>query len=83
MAEILTALHSIRFIIPCVLDRTPLPQFLQNAAYLDRRRDRAEIGEKFCRAIRAAPKRANEVPVFMASESADVKAPRLHRLPER
>src|SRR5438132_13126552 len=33
MAEMFTALHSGRFIIPCVLDRTPLPQFLQNTAW--------------------------------------------------
>lgn len=40
MAEMLTAFHCNRFIIPCVLDRTQLPQFLQNTAYLDRRRDK-------------------------------------------
>jgi tetratricopeptide (TPR) repeat protein len=74
MAEMFTAFHCDRFIVPCVLDPTPLPQFLQNAAYLDRRREKNEIGQKLCRAIRVAPKHANEVPAFMASESADVKA---------
>jgi len=66
MAQIVTALHFDRFIIPCVLDQTPLPQFLQNAAYLDRRRDKAKTGKKLCDAVRAAPKHANQVPVLMA-----------------
>jgi TIR domain len=66
MAEMFTALHSGRFIVPCVLDRTPLPQFLQNTAWLERRRDRASLGEKLCKAIRAAPRRANQVAPFIA-----------------
>ncbi|MCI0424127.1 MAG: toll/interleukin-1 receptor domain-containing protein [Acidobacteria bacterium] len=73
MAEIFTALHSGRFIIPCVLDRTPLPQFLQNTAYLDRRRDKADLGRNLCRAIRDAPKRGNEVAPFIAGARAEVE----------
>jgi hypothetical protein len=72
MAEMFTALHSGRFIIPCVLDRTPLPQFLQNTAWLERRRDRASLGEKLCKAIRAAPRRANQVAPFIASTKREV-----------
>lgn len=34
-AEILTAFHEKRFIVPCVLDATPLPYFLENATFLD------------------------------------------------
>jgi TIR domain len=60
MAEIFTAFHLNRFIIPCVLDDTPLPQFLQNTAYLNRKRDEADIGEKLARAIRQAPDAANQ-----------------------
>src|ERR1700730_13301993 len=51
MAEIFTAFHLGRFIIPCVLDPTPLPQFLQNSVYLDRRRDKAKLGDKLCLAV--------------------------------
>jgi hypothetical protein len=69
MAEMFTAFHLDRFIIPCVLDKTSLPQFLHNAAYLDRRRDKTEIGEKLCRAIRAAPTCANEVPPLISGRS--------------
>jgi hypothetical protein len=68
MAEIFTAFHLGRFIIPCVLDTTPLPQFLGNAAYLDRQRDKAGIAEKLCRAVRGAPDRANEVAPFIAND---------------
>jgi len=66
MAEMFTALHSGRFIITCVLDRTDLPQFLQNTAWLDRRRDKAALGEKLCVAIRSAARGRTRVAPFMA-----------------
>ena len=72
MAEMFTALHSSRFIIPCLLGRAPPPQFLQNTAYLDRRRDKADLGEKLARAIRAAPKQGNEVAPFIAAINREV-----------
>jgi hypothetical protein len=68
MAEIFTAFYLERFIIPCVLDTTPLPQFLANAAYLDRQRDKDRLGEELCRAVRGAPAGANEVAAAMVSE---------------
>jgi hypothetical protein len=74
MSETLTAFHTDCFILPCVLDKTPLPQFLQNTAYLDRRRDETQIGEKLCRAIRAAPRTANQVPPLMAGSSAQLES---------
>jgi hypothetical protein len=64
MAEMFTAFHLNRFIIPCVLDSTPLPRFLQNAAHLDRQRDEAHIGQLLSRAIRTAPASANEAAPF-------------------
>ena len=72
MAEMFTALHSGRYIIPCVLDRTPLPQFLQNTAWLDRRRDKASLGKKLCAAIRDAPRGGNKVAPFMAGANREV-----------
>jgi TIR domain len=72
MAEMFTALHFSRFIIPCLLGRALLPQFLQNTAYLDRRRDKADLGEKLARAIRAAPRQGNEVAPFIAAINREV-----------
>ena len=74
MAEIFTAFHLDRFIIPCVLDETPLPQFLQNTAYLNHQRDQADIGEKLARAVRAAPRSANKVAPWMGSRSQVVQS---------
>jgi len=53
--EILVAFHRKKFIVPCVLDDTPLPQFLANSAYLDRRREGATLGAQLSRAVRTAP----------------------------
>ena len=69
MAEIFTAFHLDRFIIPCVLDATPLPQFLQNTAYLNRQRDQADIGAKLSGSIKAAPSVANKVAPWLGSRS--------------
>jgi hypothetical protein len=74
MAEIFMAFYLQRFIIPCVLDATPLPQFLANAAYLDRRRDNARMEQELCRAVRAAPAGANEVAAAMVSQTSAVQA---------
>jgi hypothetical protein len=73
ISEILTAFHLNRFIIPCVIDGTPLPQFLQNAAYLERRRDKAQLAKKVSAAVRAAPNHANEIPALLAAESPELK----------
>jgi TIR domain len=42
MAEMFTALHLDRFIIPYALDATPLPQFLANSAYVSQKGDRQD-----------------------------------------
>jgi hypothetical protein len=75
MAEMFTALLSGRPIIPCVLGRKPLPQFLQNTAWLDKRRDQAALGTKLSEAIQATPsRRGNPVAPFMAAYSPRVEA---------
>ena len=74
MAEIFTAFYLKRFIIPCVLDTTRLPQFLANAAYLDRQREKDRIGQELCRAVRAAPAGPNEVAPVMVSEPPEVRS---------
>src|SRR5262245_43594196 len=74
MAEMFTAFWLDRFIIPCVVDATPLPQFLGNSAYLSRHRDRDRIGERLCRAVRAAPAHANQPAAFIAGQDPQVEA---------
>jgi TIR domain len=74
MTEIFTAFYLEHFIIPCVLDTSPLPQFLANSAYLDRQRDEDRIGQELCRAVRAAPIGANEVAPAMVSQTPGVQS---------
>jgi hypothetical protein len=74
MAEILVAFHLNRFIIPCVLDETPLPQFLGNTAYVDRRRDKSSLGAEVFRSIREAPAHANEIAPLIASRTPVVQS---------
>lgn len=72
IAELLTAFHLGRFIVPCVLDRTPLPQFLGNAAYLDQKRDGRRLGEMLAAAIRTAPATRNRIMPLIAGARAEV-----------
>ena len=74
MAEIFTAFYLERFIIPCVLDATPLPQFLSNTAYLDHQRDKDRIGQELCRAVRTAPNGANDIAAVLVSETSAVQS---------
>lgn len=72
-AEILTAFHLDRFIVPCALDATPLPYFLQNAIRLELRADRDDWAEPLCRAV-ASPRRSrNEVPAALSSTSPELQ----------
>jgi hypothetical protein len=72
-AEILTSFHEKRFIVPCVLDGTALPYFLDNAIFLDFRR-RPQIPRDLAATLRRVPRGANDVPVFRDSPNADVRA---------
>jgi TIR domain-containing protein len=72
IAELLTAFHLGRFIIPSVLDRTRLPQFLGNAAYLDQKRDGRRLGEMLAAAIRTAPATRNRIMPLIAGARAEV-----------
>jgi TIR domain len=74
MSEIFTAFHLDRFIIPCVLDATPLPLFLRKAAHLSRQRDQADIGVKLTRAIGAASPSANKVAPWQGYRKQNVQA---------
>ncbi len=72
-AEILTAFHMDRFIIPCAVDDAPLPQFLDSSVHLDLRKNEAEALRQLGRAVEKAPKQANLIPLRMASASAELK----------
>jgi hypothetical protein len=72
ICELLTAFHVGRFTIPCVLDKTPLPQFLGNAAYLDPQREGRRLGEMLAAAIRKAPATRNKIMPLIAAARPEV-----------
>jgi hypothetical protein len=72
-AEILTAFHMDRFIIPCVLDVAPFPEFLGNSVHLDLQKNEAEALGQLARAVKKAPQHANPIPPRIASASAELK----------
>ncbi len=60
-AEVLTAFHLGRFVVPCLRGKAPLPYFLQSAVYLNLR-SRTDVWEELLRrAVRESPDTANEV----------------------
>jgi tetratricopeptide (TPR) repeat protein len=71
-SEWLTAFHMNRFIVPCVLDDTPLPQCLRNNIFLRLRRVTAPVVDDLVRAVREAPASSNPLAPLMRSESAEV-----------
>lgn len=73
-AEWLTAFHLERFIVPCVLDETPLPQCLQNAVFRPLRRVTKRDADLLARTVEAAPDSANEPAPLMRAESAELRA---------
>jgi hypothetical protein len=72
-AEILTAFHLRRFIIPCVVDDTPLPQFLDNTVYLDFRGNMRTPLRSLRRAVAGVPRTANTFSKVMTSQSPDLQ----------
>jgi hypothetical protein len=71
-AEILTAFHMDRYILPCVTDETPLPQFFGRPVYLDLRTATDDGLRRLVQAAEKAPAAANPVPPVVASPSADL-----------
>jgi hypothetical protein len=70
-AELLTAFHLDRFIVPCILDAAPLPRFLRKIRHLDLRpRSRTSMTE-VAREVAAAPDHANPLaPILRAPAQA-------------
>lgn|SRR5262245_62000370 len=72
-AEILTAFHMDRFIVPCVVDDTPLPQFLGSSVFVDLRKAGGDGLRQIARGVELAPAHANLLPPRVAAPSIDMK----------
>jgi hypothetical protein len=72
--EWLTAYHIGRFIVPCSLDSTPLPQCLQNAVRLHVRQVTAGVVEDLARAVRESPRAQNRLAPAMSAQGPEVSA---------
>jgi hypothetical protein len=77
--EWLAAHHLDRFIVPCVLDDTPLPQCFEHSVYLDLRRGRDAAVARLVKAVRAARLGANPLPPPVRAESRELRDA-IHRL---
>ena len=72
--EWLTAYHVHRFIIPCSLDQTPLPQCLQNSVRLKFTRLTKGVVEDLARAVRESPKGSNRLAPAMSAQGPELSA---------
>src|SRR4030095_10886064 len=68
-AEIMTAFHLKRFILLYRCDNTNPPYFLQNTVYRDLQQRNADWAKELYRNIIQAPRTANIVPAFVASQN--------------
>lgn len=59
-AEILSAFHMNRFIVPCVLSAARLPEFLSRSVYLDLRKGRKDALSRLSDQVKRAPRKRNE-----------------------
>lgn len=71
-AEILTAFHMDRYILPCTTDDTPLPQFFGHPVYLDLRKADDDALARLVRAATDAPDAANPLPPLVTSPSPEL-----------
>jgi hypothetical protein len=71
--EWLAAHHLDRFIFPCVIDDTPLPQCFEQSVYLDLRRDRDAAIARLARAVRNQKVGANILPPPVRAEAAPLR----------
>lgn len=71
-SEWLTAFHLNRYIVPCVLDGTLLPQCLQGDTFLRIRQVTEPVVESLLRAVREAPDSSNPMAPVMSSQSPEV-----------
>jgi len=72
-AEVLTAFHSDRFIVPCVLSATELPQFLSRSVYFDLHKDRMDVLKRLGEQVKRAPHSRNEFPRMRSYQTGVLK----------
>lgn len=72
-AELLTAFHLNRFVIPCTLDTCKPPFFLQNTLGLRLRPRARDWINPLVRAVDKAPGSANPVPGILSSQSQELR----------
>lgn len=70
--EWLAAHHLDRFILPCVLDDTPLPQCFEHSVHLDLRGDPGAALARLTTAVRVVQVGANQLPPPMRAESSEL-----------
>lgn len=72
--EWLTAYHVQRFIVPCSVDATPLPQCLQTSVRLKFKRVTRGVVEDLARAIRESPKGPNRLAPTLSYQGPELAA---------
>ena len=72
-SEILTSFHLERFIVPCLLSNTGLPQFLSHSVFLNLRHARTNALARLGRQVMAAPKTHNPFPEVAPIQSSELK----------
>jgi tetratricopeptide (TPR) repeat protein len=72
-AEILTSFHLDRFIVPCTVDDTALPQFLSRSIFINLQRSRDRALAKLGEQLKAAAGGRNEFPAAVPFQSAELQ----------
>jgi len=71
--EVLTAFHLDRYVVPCVLGGSELPQFLSRSVYLDLRKRRADALTRLGTQVRRARRSRNEFPGLTSYQPAALR----------
>jgi tetratricopeptide (TPR) repeat protein len=71
-AELLSAFHMNRFIVPCSVGKAPLPFFLQRSTSLRVEAGSADWIDALVRSVAKAPRSANRLPGILRSPSGDL-----------
>ena len=71
--EVLTAFHLDRFIVPCVLSETELPQFLSRSVYFNLRKGRTDVLKRLGEQVKGAPRSRNEFPGISSYQTGKLK----------
>jgi tetratricopeptide (TPR) repeat protein len=73
-AEVLTAFHLDRFVVPCLLSEVDLPQFLSKTVHFDLRRHRADVLARLGEQVQRAPQARNEYAAATAFQDPELRA---------